>query len=59
MELKKFADYSIIEKIGEGSFGKVFKACKFVKGKQEVFAIKAISKKSLVSKNAEYFNSVL
>jgi len=59
MESKKFGDYTILEKLGEGSFGKVFKASKFVKGKKEFFAIKAISKKNLVSKNAEYFKREL
>ena len=59
MELRKFGDYNIIEKIGEGSFGKVFKASKIANDSIEYFAIKAVAKKKLVSKQGEYFRREL
>ena len=42
MEKVLFRDFEIIELIGEGSFGKVFKATK--KGSGKIYAMKAMKK---------------
>jgi len=44
-----FKDFSIVSKIGEGSFGKVFKAVK--KDDGTVYALKVMNKQFLINNN--------
>ena len=44
-----FKDFTIVSKIGEGSFGKVFKAIK--KDDGNVYALKVMNKQFLINNN--------
>lgn len=45
----KFADFEVIELLGEGSFGRVYRVCKKDSGK--MYALKSMKKQTLINSN--------